>query len=220
MTNVSATPEKMAIRRGLRKAAEEALRAQGYKVERVVGAGKSSLRRITKDGVSKIATIRSTQDTWIAFPRNRKNNGWATLEDVDVVVATSVDDREQPRFAKVHIIPGDEMRDRFDRAYSARKLAGYSLPKGRGIWVSLYEHEASDPVNRVGAGAGLKHPPIAEAPLISIDGFSDDEDDQDSDIEFEGVNVAEPPLTIAEAKRRLAQSLGVPEENITISITS
>src|ERR1700733_8171890 len=125
MTNVSATPEKMAIRRGLRSAAEEVLTSQGYKIERLTGSGKSSLRRITKNGTSKIATIRTTQDTWIAFPRNRKNDGWATLEEVDLVVASSVNDRDEPRFARVHLIPGDEMRDRFDRSYAARKAAGY-----------------------------------------------------------------------------------------------
>src|SRR5882672_11168981 len=67
MTNVSSTPEKMATRRGLRSAAEEALRAKGYMVEHMTGAGKSSLRRITKGGASKVVTIRTTQDRWIAF---------------------------------------------------------------------------------------------------------------------------------------------------------
>src|SRR4051794_17542694 len=110
---------------------------------------------------------------WIAFPRNKKNDGWATLEEADLVVASSVNDRDEPRFAKVHLIPGDEMRDRFDRSYAARKAAGYSLPKGRGIWVSLYEQEASDPVNRVGAGAGLKHKPV-ELPLVPGSGVHDD----------------------------------------------
>ena len=217
MTNVSATPEKMAIRRGLRAAAEEVLRSQGYKIERLTGAGKSSLRKITRNGVSKVITIRTTQDTWIAFPRNRKNDGWATLEEADLVVASSVNDREEPRFAKVHVIPGDEMRDRFDRAYAARKAAGYSLPKGRGIWVSLYEQEAQDPVNRVGAGAGLEYQPI-ELPLVLHGAAPDDDPDQDDDIEPRPAPAAEPPLTIAEAKRRLALSLGVNIEDIKITI--
>jgi hypothetical protein len=215
MTNVSATPVKMAIRRALRRAAEETLKSKGYKIERITGAGKSSLRRITKDGVSKTVTVRTTQDLWIAFPRNGKNNGWATLEEVDFVVAASVDNREEPRFAQIHMLPGDEMRERFDRAYAARKAAGYSLPKGRGIWVSLYEEEASDPVNRVGAGAGLKYPPI-KLPLTPINAaFEDEEEDE---VEVENESTIDLPLTIAEAKRRLALSFGVKEDDVKITI--
>ena len=113
MTNVSATPEKMAIRRGLRAAAEHALREKGYKIERVLGAGKSSLRRITKGSVSKIVSIRTTQDLWIAFTRNKEGTGFGTLEEVDVVVAASGNERLNPRIAKIHMLPGDEMRERF-----------------------------------------------------------------------------------------------------------
>ncbi len=220
MTNVSATPEKVAIRRGLRAAAEAALKEQGYKVERVRGAGKSSLRRITKGGVDKLVSIRTTQDRWVAFPRNEQDNGFTTLEEVDFVVAASVDDQHNPRFAKIHMLPGDEMRERFERAYLARKGAGYTLPSGRGVWVSLYEQEMSDPVNRVGAGAGLKYPAIAELRLIVTEGAVDEDDDVEVDVSARAVIAAEPPLTIADAKRRLAKSHGVPEENVTITITS
>ena len=57
------------------------------------------------------------------------------------------------------------MRARFDRAYAARIKAGYKIPLGRGVWVSLYSPEATDPVTYVGAGAGLKSPPIAKVAL-------------------------------------------------------
>jgi hypothetical protein len=135
--------------------------------ERIARAGKSSLRRITKGNVSKKVSIRTTQDTWIAFPRNEKNDGWATLEDVDYVVAASVDNRDNPRFAQVHMFDGDEMRARFDRAYAARKAANHVIPERRGIWLSIYDREAAYPVSLVGAGAGLDHPPIAKEPLSS-----------------------------------------------------
>ena len=57
-----------------------------------------------------------------------------------------MDDRHNPKFAKVHIIDGDEMRDRFNRAYAARKKAGHTIPIGRGVWESLYLPEAQAPV--------------------------------------------------------------------------
>ncbi len=215
MTNIFKTPEKAAMRVELFQNAVEALEKQGWTVERIPREGKSSVRRITKDGVTKTVSIRTTQDKWIAFPRNNKNDGWATLRDVDYVVAASVDDRDNPRFAQIHMIEGDEMRARFDRAYAARKAAGFVLPKGRGIWVSLYEKESNDPVSHVGAGAGLAHPPIARVPLTGEKGAKAGKEMDALDVEME-----EAPLTIAEAKRRLALSLGVNETDIKITINS
>ena len=226
MTNIFGRPEKLAIRKALFLAAVKALEGQGYKVDRVSRIGKSSVRRITKNGISKTVSIRTTQDMWIAFPRNDKNDGWGTLEGVDFVVAASVDKPDDPRKAKIHMIPADEMRARFDRNYAARIKAGYAMHDGRGVWVSLYYPEASDPVTHVGAGAGLKYPAIMEAPLTpdtaAQPGTGDtegaDEDDA-GDAATPGTS-GEPPLTIAEAKRRLALTLGVNVDDIKIIISS
>jgi hypothetical protein len=214
MTNVSATPEKLTIRARLFRAAETALEKEGWKVERIPRSGKSSVRRIIKGKLQKTVSIRTSQDTWIAFPRTPDDRAWATLADVDYVVAASVDNGDNPQFAQVHLIEGNEMRARFDRAYAARKKAGYTLPVGRGIWLSLYEQESQDPVTLVGAGAGLDNPAIARLPLTG----------QESDLTLEEADpqpledVKEAPLTIAQAKRRLALSLGVSEADIKITI--
>jgi len=218
MTNVLGTSEKLATRAFLFGCATEALEKQGWTVERIARSGKASVRRIMKGRMSKTVSIRTSQDTWIAFPRNATNDGWATLADVDYVVAASVDDREKPRFAQVHLIEGDEMRSRFDRAYAARKRAGYTMPLGRGVWLSLYERESDQPVTLVGAGAGLDHPAIARVPLAG------EQINKSSARAHELIDKEIGPgnalTAIAEAKRRLAQSLGVKEENITITITS
>jgi len=210
MTNVSANPKKVNIRRKLFEAGENALKKVGWKIERVQGMGKSSVRRITKGQESLLVSIRTTQDTWIAFPRDKKDRGWVTLSEVDVVVAVSVDNAEDPRFANVHFIGGDEMRDRFDRAFKARKAAGHKIPIGRGVWVSLYLEEKKDPVNRVGAGAGLKHDPIDRVQLSG-----------DTDAESNAGSVKSLPnasLTITEAKSRLALTFGVDPINVKITI--
>lgn len=208
MTNVNKTTQRTAIRKKLRAIAEETLRRQGWKVERVAGAG-TSVRKITKAGDSKTIAIRTTQDTWIAFPRTPDDKRWKTLSDVDAVVASSVDDPSNPLYAQVHILDGDDMRKRFDRAYKARLAAGHTIPVGRGVWLSLYKDEGNDPIQLVGAGAGNVYPCIERVPLnggsagaaIAPDGAP-----------------ADGPLTIAEAKRRLAQTLGVDPSSIKITV--
>jgi len=217
MTNVSATSEKVAIRGKLFQAALKALKDEGWTVERIAGSGKASVRRITKGKLAKVVSIRTTQDQWIAFPRTPDDNAWATLQDVDCVVASSVDDYDNPQFAQVHKIPGDEMRRRFDKAYAARKKANHVVPVGRGVWLSLYEKEANEPVSYVGGGIGLAYPAIARVPLSDMSGDSTSQATAD-DLGDDGAT--EAPLTIAEAKRRLALSLGVNESDIKITISS
>ncbi len=205
------------MRNRLFQIAEEALEKDGWRVEPIARSGKPSVRRITKGKLQKTVTIRTSQDTWIAFPRTQKDNAWATLADVDCVVVASVNDRVNPQFAQVHFVPGDEVRERFDRAYAARKKAGHTVPVGRGVWLSLYEKESTNPVSLVGGGIALAHPPIAKVPLSGqvVDTLSEKQDSEP--VETVG---AEAPLTIAEAKRRLAMSLGVTESDIKITITS
>lgn len=219
MTNVSATPEKISMRSRLFDLALEALEKEGWKVERIARSGKSSVRRITKGKLQKTVSIRTSQDTWIAFPRTQDDKAWSTLADVDYVVAASVDNRANPQFAQVHLLPGDEMRTRFDRAYAARMKAGHTVPPGRGVWLSLYEEESSSPVSLIGAGFGLKHPAIAKVPLSSHEAASLTEE-PDADSAEPAPAASEAPLTISEAKRRLAASLGVSEADIKITISS
>jgi hypothetical protein len=211
MTNVFATPEKGERRDRLFEIGIEALKAQGWAVDRVPGLGKSSVRRIKKDSEEKLVAIRTTQDRWIAFPRTGDDSGWLTLDDVDAVVAVSVDDKEQPKFALVHLFEQTDIKTRFDRAYAARLAAGRSIPIGRGVWLSLYDRESVDVATLVGAGAGLASPPIARAPLKR-------EEFGIESIASPTLTTDEAPLTIAEAKRRLARTFGVDPSSIKITV--
>ena len=223
MANVTKTPEKKRIRRLLVNAALSTLEKEGWKVARVRGGGKGRVRRITRGNKNLLAAIRTSQDEYIAFPRTDDDSAWATLSEVDVVVAAAVDDARNPKFAQVHMFDAGDLRQRFDRAYAARRAAGHTIPVGRGVWVSLYHEEATDPVGRVGAGIGLAKPPIARIPLDAVEapgngaqvapptqpptwaaGASDDDDDE--------------PLTIAQAKTRLARTLGVDPSSIKITV--
>ena len=96
MTNVWTSPEKVDRRDRLFDIGVKTLERQGWTVERIPKSGKSSVRRITKDGKSQTVSIRTTQDTYIAFPRNQDDTAWVTLSEVDAVVAVSVDDGDNP----------------------------------------------------------------------------------------------------------------------------
>src|SRR5687767_4749297 len=109
MTDIYKTPEKVGLRDRLFQVGVETLESRGWKVERIIGLGKASVRRISKDGESRRVSIRTTQDQWIAFPRTADGKDWVTLPDVDVVLAVSVDDVKSPAFALVHWIEADEM---------------------------------------------------------------------------------------------------------------
>lgn len=224
MTNVSKTPTKKATRAGLFAFGIETLEKEGWKVSRIPRGGKASLRLITKGQESHKVSIRTSQDAWIAFPRKTNEQGWVTLDDVDFVVAVSVNDRHNPTEARVHMIPGDDARERFERAYSARKEAQHTLPDGRGIWLSLYDKDEPNPVSHVGAGMGLDYKALAVLDLnknaLPVVGESDDEGVTDGEDEEagEGESEASAPLSITEAKRRLAETFGVPESAIKISI--
>lgn len=224
MTNVSKTPKKKATRAGLFAFGIATLEKEGWKVSRVPRGGKASLRLITKGGTSHKVSIRTSQDAWIAFPRKTNEDGWVTLDDVDFVVAVSVNDRHNPTEARVHMIPGDDARERFDRAYNARKEAQHTLPDGRGIWLSLYDKDEPNPVSHVGAGMGLEYKALATLDLtknsLPASGEVDDEGAADGDDEEGSVVESETlaPLSITEAKRRLAETFGVPESAIKISI--
>src|SRR5438034_4859928 len=141
MANVTKTPEKKRIRRLLVNAALSTLEKEGWKVARVRGGGKGRVRRITRGNKNLLAAIRTSQDEYIAFPRTDDDSAWATLSEVDVVVAAAVDDARNPKFAQVHIFDAGDLRQRFDRAYAARRAAGHTIPVGRGVWVSLYRSE-------------------------------------------------------------------------------
>ncbi|MFG6081583.1 hypothetical protein ACEUZ9_002207 [Paracoccus litorisediminis] len=216
MTNIFGRPGKLTNKNFLFSAAVTALEGEGWKVEKIRGSGKGSVRRITRGGESKTVSIRTTQDTWIAFPRDAEDKVWSTLDGVDAVVAASVDDRYDPKFAQIHMLDGDDVRARFDRAYKARLDAGYQMTTGRGMWVSLYHREATEPVTQVGAGAGLATPPFARFALADLAPMTRG-DELDNDVDAVGEQ-DEAPLTIAEAKRRLALTFGVDPESITIKI--
>jgi hypothetical protein len=219
MTNIFKDPGKRYTKKRLLEIALETLRQQGWAVERT--AGGASVRTIRKGSDRYRISIRTTQDQWIAFPRRADDKAWVTLSDVDVVVVASVDDVHYPRVARIHWIEADELRSRFDRAYKARRDAGHTIPLARGIWIPLYIDDDGSP-RHAGGGAGNLHPEVARVPLAAPGAEREAHMATQTVFAPTGGNGTERlddrPLTIAEAKRRLALTLGVPEASIKISV--
>jgi hypothetical protein len=213
MTNVSGTPEKVELRERLWEIALDTLRSQGWAVEREPGRGKSSMRRITKGGVSKIATIRTTQDRWVAFPRTKDDKGWLTLDDAEVVVVASVDEKESPKFAWVHVFDQADFKKRLDRAYAVRMKAKRRIPVGRGVWISLYREDDGSP-QLAGAGAGRAE--ASRIAIVPLQKAAPDSPSLPAAPPLSGSNVR--PLSIDEAKQGLALTFGVNPSHIKITV--
>jgi len=223
MTNIFGRPEKHERKRRLFQGGIETLESLGYVVEKIPGIGKSSVRQITKDGRTQKVAIRTTQDQWMSFHENDSGTGWGTLEDVDLVMVVSVDSVENPRVGRVHLFEQADITARFNRARDARLQAGRVNPTSHGLYVAVYGVEnAADPYS-IGAGAGDASPPIA---VVQLDGgngpgavaLPPPDPVPPPPSSPRGQVSEEAPLSIPEAKRRLALTLGVDPSAIKISV--
>ena len=153
-------------------------------------------------------TIKTSQNQWIGFTRDKTDTYWKGIKESwgDVIVS-AVDDIWNPTRARVHKFHRRDVEARLDKAYEAIKKAGKKVKPGAPISISLYDRQedSSAPSHLVGAGIGIKHPPIAVVPLKK----------------YMSLTAKKPKatnLTIPEARRRLAASYGVPIHAVTIEI--
>lgn len=196
------------------EAAKDALIEAGYEIERQPGRGRSNVWRITKEGVTQVASIRTTRDRWFAFPP--LDDKWKTLDDVEIVVVSAVDDPEDPRSAQVYLFSADEVRDRFNAAYKARIEAGKKVRHNFGMWVCLDEDTRGIAAS-VGSGIAAEHDPIAAFPLSQIESV---------DVPQQHIkkmdDVATAPVTISEvlasAKAQIATLAGVGTDQIKLDL--
>lgn len=215
MGDVYKTREKIERKKRLFDIGLETLKAQGYAIEKVPGSGKSSMRRIVKGRESMKVAIRTSQDRWLSFPRLPENGDWRTLSEVDLVVAVSVNDRENPTHGVVHFLEQADVLARFNRAYEARLEAGRNDPGDHGVWISLYDEERDDPVSFVGAGAARGKQEMARVPLVLVQaGVAV----ADSSLTAGPAAADQRPLTIAQAKQGLALTFGVDPSHIKITV--
>lgn len=202
------------------EAAKRGIQEQGYTMERVPGRGLSNIWNITKGGKTQVASIRTTQDRWFAFPPLKDGTAWKTLDDVQVVIVAAVDDREDPQNAEVYVFPADEVRERFDAAYAARIEAGQSVKDNFGMWVRLDRDDRGIAAS-VGSGIIEQHKTVVSYALKDLltdeTGYS--EDDQ---VLIDEAAESNQFTTIAEvmawARKRVADLAGVDVEAVKLEL--
>lgn len=165
MTNRLKEMGETASWRLLVAAAIEGAKRSGYSLTRQPGRGLSNTWAVTKGGETKIASVRTTRDRYIAFPPLEGGTRWKTLDDADLVLVSAVDDPANPQNVDVYLFPADDVRKRFDASYAARIANGHTVRDNFGMWVMLDDGDNQVP-SQVGAGLAVKYPAIAR---FSID---------------------------------------------------
>lgn len=206
--NLTATKAWHVLVEAAKRAASEA----GYELERQPGRGRSNIWKIKQNGQEQLACIRTTRDRWIAFPPLKDR--WKTLDDVDVVIVSAVDDAGDPTKVEVYIFPANEVRDRFNASHKARIDNGQSVRDNFGMWVAL-DHDDRGIASSVGSGIVETYSPIAVFPLVDLD-IADDEGGPD-EAETAG------PHTIADvlvtATQQIARIAGVMPDRVKLNLT-
>ena len=143
----------------------------GFKLVRKPGRGLSNTWELTKAGKTRVGSVRTTRDRWIAFPPLNGGKNWKTLDDVDLVLVSAVDDRLDPQNVDVYLFPAEEVKKRFDRSYAARIAAGHTIRDDYGMWVMLDKGDQSVP-GQVGSGLAVDYPAIARFSLDELEASS------------------------------------------------
>jgi hypothetical protein len=153
--------------RALVHAAKKGAAKAGYELERVPGRGLSNVWRARKDGNTKLVSIRTTRNRWIAYPPLENGKKWKTLDDVELVLVAALDSKESPQEVEVHLFRADEVRRRFDDAYAARVRVKLVVRDDFGMWINL-DRDDRETASAVGSGIVTEQKPIAKYSLDSL----------------------------------------------------
>lgn len=204
---------------GVKKAAQ----SKGYTMTRHPGRGLSNIWDLTRNGETRVAAIRTTQDRAIAFPPLDDGKTWKTLSNVDRVLVGVVDHKEDPTKVEVYCFDAKEVRQHFDAAYKARVADGHIVRNNYGFWVSL-DPDDRNIASSVGAGLAAKHKPIAVYSLadlaasaaasnVAIAGIDEDDDEPEAAPTFS--TIAD---VMAWACKSIAEISGVPVASVKLDL--
>ena len=194
-----------------------ALTEAGYEPQRQPGRGRANVWTIEEGGRQQRVSVRTTRDRWFAFPPLDNGTKWKTLDDVDIVVVAAVDDSNEPNRIEVYRFDANEVRKRFDAAYSARIRAGQSEPDNFGMWVGLDVDSRGLP-SSVGSGLASEYTAIA---VYSLDQLIPENRDAAPNGAEDGEDLESSPGTIAavmkQARGRIAALSGVNIADVKLS---
>lgn len=158
--------------------------------------------------VSKIA-VRTSQDRWLGF--NPSGDGWKTLDDVDEVLAVTVDHVKKPEKFEVYLFTADEVRRRLNKNKAARMRKGHKGLDKYGNWIAFDRKDHVDSPTGVGSGIAELRPPIAVVPI----------DPEPYDPADRGGVIASGTVgnLLEEFTDRLATELGVPRDQVHLQLT-
>lgn len=211
------------------RAAKRALEEQGYQVERVPGRGLANVMRITKGGKTALASIRTTNDRYIAF-NPLEAGGWKTLDEVEWVVVAAVDKPGAVEKIVVHLFPAEDVRERFNASLQSRLAAGY-VKKSFAMWLAL-DTDTSGAAAAVGSGIVDKYAPIgvySADELVALPGAMPDDEatiaeaasDSPVRVPVQAPTPAKPTSiadVLAAAREQIAAIAGVPVENVALEL--
>ena len=150
-------------------AAIEGAKKAGYATKRQPGRGLSNTWELTKDGTAKVASVRTTRDRYIAFPPLDGGKRWKTLDAVDLVLVSAVDDPGNPQNVDVYLLPAADVRKRFDASYAARTENGHTVRDDFGMWIML--DQGDDAIaSQVGHSLAVDYPTIARFSIDELEG--------------------------------------------------
>ena len=204
-------------------AAKAGMAAQGYSLARVPGRGMSNVWNVTKDGETRMASIRTTRDRYIAFPPLEGGTKWKTLDDVELVAVATVDSKDAPEKVEVYLFPADDVRRRFNASYAARAKEGQSIKDNFGMWVGLDRDDRGIAAS-IGTGILEHYKPIG---VYAITDLLAEHPQAEANDEEPGQAADEIPAlptlsTIAEvmawARNRVAQIAGVRAEAVKLDL--
>lgn len=208
-------------------AAIEGVKKAGYAAKRQPGRGLSNTWELTKDGVSKVASVRTTRDRYIAFPPLDGGKRWKTLDTVDLVLVSAVDDPANPQNVDVYLLPADDVRKRFDASYAARTENGHTVRDNFGMWIML--DQGDDTIaGQVGHSLAVDYPTIARFSIDELEGQITPATEQAveeatvSDIEADGTPEAPAFTTVGEvltfARAEIARLSGMSSDAIKLDL--
>ena len=211
-------------------AALEGAKRLGYSLKRQPGRGLSNTYEMTKDNEIRTASVRTTRDRWIAFPPLNSGANWKTLDDVDLVLVSAVDDRSNPQNVDVYLFPADEVRKRFDASYAARMEQGHTVRDNYGMWVMLDKGEDGVP-SQVGHGLAIDYPRIARFTIDELQKGADpdvrklaeevpvvEEEAEVHEVVVEGPQLNTVAEVLAFARDKIAGLTGMPGDAIKLDL--